>query len=193
MSAVQVSRETAVGPPQAAALIVTAIEGIEATAAALAAKLGLTVEIASTRAAALRLLGRRGYAIVVLDQMLADSDPEAADLIWKHASLAVPLQISFALAGSARLEREVRGALARRQREHQLAEVAAVAAIDAELKDAVTGFLLEARLALAEDGVPPRLESRLRTLAAIAEHLRHRLGAAPLPGSAMVVLHPAEN
>jgi hypothetical protein len=160
---------------QPAALIITAIEGIESTAAALAAQLKATVEIAASRATALRLLARRNYSIVVLDQILADSDPEGADLVWKHAGVAMPLQINFALAGSARLEREIRAALTRRQREQQLAGAAATAAIDAELKNAITGFLLESRLALAEQGIPPGVESRLRTLAEMADQLRERL------------------
>lgn len=161
-----------------AVLLVTAVDEMEAAAAALADKVGMTVEIASTRAAAVRLLERRNYVAVVLDQMLAEADGEGADLIWKRAGLAVPVQMSFALAGSARLEREVRGALARRKREQQLASEAAAAAIDAEVKDAVTGFLLESRLALAEENIPPRIEGRLQVLATMAEHLRDRLSAA---------------
>lgn len=173
---------------QPAALIITAIEGIETTAAALAAQLKATVEIAASRATALRLLARRSYSIVVLDQMLADSDPDGTDLIWKNAGVAIPLQISFALAGSARLEREIRAALARRQREQQLAGTAATAAIDVELKNAITGFLLESRLALAEEGIPPRVESRLRTLAEMAGRLRERLLLNALPDSTSVSL-----
>ncbi|MGA7887118.1 MAG: hypothetical protein WCA44_15355 [Acidobacteriaceae bacterium] len=161
-----------------AVLLVTAMDEMESAAAALAEKLGMSVEIASTRAGALRLLERRNYAAVVLDQMLAEADGEGADLIWKRAGLAVPVQMSFALAGSARLEREVRSALTRRRREQQLASEAAAAAMDAELKDAVTGFLLESRLALAEANIPPGIEVRLQTLAARAEQLRDRLSAA---------------
>jgi hypothetical protein len=157
------------------ALIVTPIDGIESTAAELASRTGIRVEIAGTQGAAMRLLDRRSYSVVILDQLLAESDPESADLVWKRAGLAVPLQISFALAGSARLEREVRAALNRRQREQELADVAAAAAVDAELKNAVTGLLLESQLALAEEGVPARVESRLRTLAGIADRLRDRL------------------
>lgn len=164
-----------------AALIVTALEGMEATASTLAAALRVTVEIASTRAAALRLLGRRSYAIVVLDQLLVDADPEGADLLWKHAGLAVPLQISFALAGAARLEREIRAALGRRAREQQLAVLAAAAEVDGALRNAVTGFLLESRLALAEEGIPPGVQIRLEHMAAMAAQLRDRLGAAFLP------------
>jgi len=167
------------GNPQtstpAAALIITATEDVETTVAALAGQLKATIEIAASRVTALRLLARRSYSIVVLDQILADSDPEGAELIWKHGGVAIPLQINFALAGSARLEREIRGALTRRRREQQLADAAAAAAIDAELKNAITGFLLESRLALAEEGIPPGVESHLRTLAEMAGRLRERL------------------
>lgn len=163
------------GPARLAVLIVTAIDDIETTAAALATQLKLKVEIAASRAAALRLLARRAYTVILLDQNLADSDPEGASLLWSHAGVAIPLQINFALAGSARVEREVRAALARRQREEQLASVAATTAIDIELKNAITGFLLESRLALAEENIPPHIEIRLRTLADMADRLRERL------------------
>lgn len=157
------------------ALIVSAIDEIESTAAALAAHLNLSVEIAATKSTALRLLGRKRYAIVILDQVFADTDPEGSELIWKNAAVAIPLQINFALAGSTRLEREVRSALARREREQQLAVSAAAGALDVELKNAITGFLLESQLALAEADIPPPVESRLRTLAGMAEQLRERL------------------
>ncbi|HEX4064958.1 MAG TPA: hypothetical protein VHZ09_02960 [Acidobacteriaceae bacterium] len=177
------ARETAgENRPRAAALIITALEEMDAMAAALAEGLVLTVEIASSRAAALRLLQRRAYAVVVLDHTLAEADAEGADLVWKYAGLAIPLQINFALAGSARLEREIRAALARRQREQQLAALAATAELDAELKNAVTGFLLESRLALEEKDLPPGIQSRLRTLAGIASRMRQRLSCAGLVG-----------
>jgi signal transduction histidine kinase len=172
-------------PSAAGILIVTAIEGIENTAAALAEHFGVSVEIASTRATALRLLARRCYSTVVLDQMLADSDPEGAEVIWKSTGLAIPLQFSFALAGRERLERELHAALLRRQREQQLAQSAAAAAIDAELKNMVTGLLLESQLALGEADLSPRLEARLRTLAEMAGSLRERL--CPKPQNAPTV------
>jgi signal transduction histidine kinase len=175
MSAQVNSSGNVASPAQPAALIITTIEGIETTAAALAAQMKLTVEIAANRTAAVRLLGRRGYSIVVLDQILADTDAEGADLIWKNAGVAIPLQLNFALAGSARLEREIRAALTRREREQVLAVAAARAAVDAELKNAITGILLESRLALAEENLPPRVENRLKTMALMADRLRERL------------------
>lgn len=161
--------------PPPAALVVTAVEDIETAASSLAARLDLTVEIASSRAAAVRLLNRRTYSVVILDQTLAEADREDADLVWKSAGLAIPLQLNFALAGGARLEREIRAALVRRQREQQQARAAAAAALDAEMKNAVTALLLESRLALEEESLPPRLEGRLRRLADMVEQLRERL------------------
>lgn len=170
------------------ALIITATDGVEEMAATLAQKLGIAVEVAASRAAALRLLQRRSYALVVLDQILADADPQGTELVWRHTGLAIPVQINFALAGSTRLEREMRGALTRRQREQQMAGVAAAAAVDAALKNAVTGILLESRLALEEKGLSPGIESRLRTLAGIANQLRERLGTKVLPDTTAVSL-----
>ena len=169
---------------QPAVLIVTALEGMEATASVLAAALELTVEIASTPSAALRLLDRRGYAAVVLDQLFADAEPDAADLLWKRSGLAIPLQISFGVAGAARLEREIRGALARRACEQRLAGLAAAAEVDAAVKNAVTGFLLESQLALAEEGISPQLHTHLQNLAAMAGALRERLGTTPRAAAA---------
>jgi hypothetical protein len=157
------------------ALLVTALEGAETTAATLAERLKIAIDLAATRAAALRLLSRRTYAVVILDQLMLDSDPEGAELIWKSAGLAIPVPLSFAVAGTGRVEREVRSALARRRRETQLATTAASAALDTELKNAVTGMLLESQLALQQNGVPPEIETRLRTLAEIAGRMRDRL------------------
>jgi CheY-like chemotaxis protein len=161
-------------------LMVTPLEGVESTAAALAENLGLAVDVASARAAALRLLNRRSYAVVIVDQMLAEADAEGADLIWKAAGLAIPVPMSFALSAADRVEREVRAALARRRKELQLAAAAAAAALDAEIKNAVTGMLLESQLALGEMAVPPQIASRLQTLAGIADNLRKKLAEAPV-------------
>ena len=156
-------------------LIVTPLDGIDTAAEPLGNRLGAKVERAATRSAALRMLERKSYSAVVLDQIIADSDPEGADVLWKHSGLAVPLQVNLAIAGTERVERELRAALARRQREQQLAEEAASAALDVELKNAVTAFLLEAQLALREDGVPPSVQNRLRTIESIADRIRARL------------------
>jgi hypothetical protein len=140
----------------------------------------------STRSAALRVLERRAYTLVVMDQQLSEADPEGADLVWKHAGLAMPLQFSFALSGSERLEREIRTAVARRGRERELAGAAALAELDSELKNDVTGLLLESELALAAANVSPEVAGRLQRVRDIAERMRSRLSR-PVAGEASIV------
>ncbi|HKR27967.1 MAG TPA: hypothetical protein VJS11_10940 [Acidobacteriaceae bacterium] len=160
-------------------LIVTMIEDIEAKAAEITGHLGVAIDIAAGRAAALRLLERKPYSVVVLDQMLAETDPPGADLLWRHSGLAVPMQLSLSIGGSMRLERDLRMALARRQREQELAHLAASAEVDVEIKNGVTALLLQSQLALQENDIPPQIESRLRTMAGIADRLRADLQKSP--------------
>jgi hypothetical protein len=156
-------------------LWVTGIEGARNCAAVVEAQLGLEVEVASGRKAALHALRSKEYEAVVIDETLAECDPAAAERICEEAGLAIPLQINFALSGAARLTREIRAALRRRERERALARRAATAAIEAELKSTVAGLLLQSQLALSGDEVPGPTASRLRTMADLAASLRQQL------------------
>jgi CheY-like chemotaxis protein len=156
-------------------LIVTGIEGARNCAAVVAAQLGMEVEVADGRKAALAALRRREYAAVTVDETMAECDPASAEAIWEHAGLAIPLQINFALSGSARLIRELRSALHRREREQMLARRAATAAIESELKSTVAGLLLHSQLALTGAEMPPLVAEKLRMVADLAGSLRQQL------------------
>ncbi|MDE3188471.1 MAG: hypothetical protein KGM96_13235 [Acidobacteriota bacterium] len=158
-------------------LMVTGIEGARNCAAVVGAQLGMEVEVAEGRRAALAALRKREFAAVIVDETLAECDPAAAEAIWERAALAIPLQINFALSGTARLVREIRAALHRRTREQTLAHRAAAAAIETELKTTVAGLLLHAQLALTGGEVPAPLAERLRVVADLAGSLRQRLSA----------------
>ena len=162
-------------PVPQAVLMITAIPSAESCAANLAAALGVPVEIASSRKLGLSALRRHDYATVIVDDSIAESDPAGTDLIWKHSGLAVPLQINFALVGCARLGREVKAALARREHEQSLAMRAATSSLENDLKSTVTGLLLQSELALSEPSVPPQLASKLRLMVELAGTLRRRL------------------
>ena len=155
--------------------MVTSMAGAENCAASLAGMLGQPVEIASSRKLGLSALRRRDYAMVIVDETIAEADPAGADLLWKHSGLAVPLQINFALLGCARLGREVKAALARREQERSLALRAATSTLENDLKSTVTGLLLQSELALAEPSVPPQLASKLKLMVELAGTLRRRL------------------
>lgn len=156
-------------------LMITGISGAENCAESIAKQLGYAVEIAASRRAGLAALRRREYTVVVVDESVAESDPEGAELLWKHAGLAIPVQINFAISGAARLVREVRSALGRREQEQALAMRAAATAMESELRDTVTGLLLQSELALSEPSVSAPLAAKLRLVAELAGSLRHRL------------------
>jgi hypothetical protein len=160
------------------ALMITAAEGLEGCIAELHGRLNLDVELASSRRVATQALARREFAVVILDQALAESDPEGADLVWKQSGLAVPVQVNFALSSPARLMREVKAALQRREQEMALSLRAAAAAVDGEVKNAVTAMLLGSQLALEADDLPPAAREKVATVAQLAETLRRKLETA---------------
>ncbi len=158
-------------------LLVTGIEGARNCATVVGEQLGMEVEAAEGRKAALAALRRREFLAVVVDETLAECDPAAADRICEHAGLAIPLQINFAISGAARLVREIRSALHRREREQAVARRAAAAAMEAELKSTVAGLLLHSQLALSGSEVPAPVADRLRVVADLAGSLRRQLSA----------------
>jgi hypothetical protein len=158
-------------------LMVTGIEGARNCATVVSAQLGMDVEVAEGRKTALAALRRREFLAVVVDETMAECDPAAAERIWEQSGLAIPLQINFALSGAARVIREIRAALHRREREQVLAHRAAAAAIEAELKGTVAGLLLHSQLALNGSEVPQPIAERLRTVASLAGNLRQQLSA----------------
>ena len=158
-------------------LIVTGVEGARNCAAVVSAQLGMEVEVAEGRKAALAALRHREFAAVVVDETMAECDPAAAEAVWERSGLAIPLQSNFALSGAARLIREIRAALHRREREQILARRAAAAAIENELKTTVAGLLLHSQLALSGAEVPSNVADKLRVVADLAGSLRQQLSA----------------
>jgi hypothetical protein len=158
-------------------LLVTGIEGARNCADVIQEHLGMPVEVAAGRREALACLRKGESQAVVIDETLAECDPAAADRICEAAGLAIPLQINFAVSGAARLIREIRSALHRREREQAVARRAAAAAIEAELKSTVAGLLLHSQLALSGSEVPAPVADRLRVVADLAGSLRQQLSA----------------
>ena len=156
-------------------LMITSIPGAESCASSLVRTLGMPVEIASSRKLGLTALRRREYAAVIVDESIAEEDPAGAELLWKHSALAVPIQVNFALLGCARLAREVKAALTRREQEQSLALRAATSSLENDLKSTVTGLLLQSELALAEPSVPAHLTAKLKLMVELAGTLRTKL------------------
>jgi hypothetical protein len=158
-------------------LMVTGVEGARNCAAVVGAQLSMDVDVAEGRKGALTALRQKEYKAIIVDETLAECDPSAAEAIWEHSGLAIPLQINFALSGASRLVREIRAALQRREREQLLARRAAAAAIETELKTTVAGLLLHSQLALNGVGVSAPVAEKLRVVADLAGSLRQQLSS----------------
>ena len=158
-------------------LLVTGIEGARNCADVIAKQLDREVVVAEGRKTALAQLRQREFAAVVVDETVASCDPAAAEAIWDRSGLAIPMQINFALSGAARLVREIRAALHRREREQELAHRAAAAAVQSELKSTVAGLLLQSQLALSSSELTSPVVERLKLVASLAGDLRRQLGA----------------
>ena len=162
-------------------LMVTGIEGARNCGAAVSTQLGMEVEVAENRRAALAILKRREFQAIVVDETMVECDPAGAEAIWAQTGLAIPLQINFALSGAMRVVREIKAALHRREREQALAGRAAAITIETELKSTVAGLLLHSELALKGSGVPPAVADRMRVVAELAVTLRQQLNTSRNP------------
>jgi len=162
-------------------LMVTGIEGARNCGAAVSTQLGMEVEVAENRRAALAILKRREFQAIVVDETMVECDPAGAEAIWAQTGLAIPLQINFALSGAMRVVREIKAALHRREREQALAGRAAAIAIETELKSTVAGLLLHSELALKGSGVPPAIADRMRVVVGLAVTLRQQLNTSRNP------------
>ena len=109
------------------ALLVTGMEGAANCAQALQSTLGITIEVAAGRRAALSALRKQEYDLVVVDDSLADADPSGADPLWEAIGMAQPITVNFVLSGTERVAREIRTALRRREREQENSGFAEVA------------------------------------------------------------------
>jgi hypothetical protein len=174
-------------------LMITSIAGAENCAAVLSKQFGLAVETARSRKEGLAALRRREFVLIVVDQSLIEHREDGMDSLLKHAGLAIPLEINFAISGCGRVVREVRAALQRRVREKDLALSAASSSIRSDLRDAIAGLLLQSQLALTEPGVTPQLAERLQLLLELASHLRQRLDTPDLRVTAPIMRPPVRN
>jgi CheY-like chemotaxis protein len=160
-------------------LLVTSIAGAENCATAIGRQLGLAVELAQNRRAALAALRRREYSVMVLDDGLVEADPAGAEVLWQQAGLAIPVQVNLGISGCNRVLREVRAALQRRERELSLAMRAATQLMEGEMNTTLTGLLLQTELALAEPALPAHVAAKLQQVVELAGALREQLRHPP--------------
>ena len=136
---------------------------------------GQRVQVAHSLSEGVSLLRREEFAVVVADLLLLDSNPKAADLLWRNTGVAVPVEVNFALSSAERIARDVRAAVERREKEQLLAARAAEAILRSELTGTVSGILLNSEIALSQPQLPASVQDRIRSVHELAEQLRSRL------------------
>jgi len=156
-------------------LLVTAAATAQQCALEITGALDCAVEVAESRKSAIALLRRQEFSAVVVDDALAEADLEGADQLFSAAGMAVPLQVNFAISSAARVIRELRAALYRRQSDEARARAAAESNLQADIGSALTGMVLELDLLRSGKEFPAEFRERLVQLTALTTELRRKL------------------
>jgi hypothetical protein len=144
-------------------------------AAAIEAALNQPTRLAQTLHDAARCLREEEFLAVLLDQTLLETDLDQADLIEQHLGTATPVYVNCALSGTARVIRELRAALHRRQKESAVARKAAEQALGSELRELLTAMLLDCGLVLALPNLPPQAREKIRAVHSLAHQTAEKL------------------
>jgi hypothetical protein len=123
-------------------------------------------QICPKLAVAARTLRSTECSALVIDQNLLEADPATTDVVLNEAETAIPVFVNFAICGIARVVRDVRSALQRREGERLRAVREAEANLRSQLTEALTGILLSSQLAMevpGPGGSPGALALRLST------------------------------
>jgi len=158
-------------------LLISSLARVQDLAQALQEETQEPVQVCVTFAEAMAALQAREFSAVILDQLLLDGDPDGGETARKHFGSAIPVYVNFAVNGSARLVRELRSALQRRQRDIAAARKDAQHALRHELNDTVTALLLSCELALQVPDLPASAESKMQQVDALAKEVSAKLGA----------------
>jgi hypothetical protein len=158
-------------------LLITSLADGSKCASALQEATDEATTIASTLADAVRQLQSQQFSAVILDQLLLDSEPEEAEVVFKHLGQAVPVYLNFALVGMNRVTRELRSALNRRSREVVTARREAEQALRHELNEKVTALMLSCEMALQVPGLPEVAQAKMHDVDSLAREMRDKLGA----------------
>ena len=155
-------------------LVTSSKRGVEC-ATVLQQALAEPVQLADNVRRATSVMRHDEYSAVVLDDAMADADPDAVDILLNTSGMAVPVYVNLALSNSARVAREVRQALRRHDGARTIAMRAAESLLRSELRGVVTGILLSTELVLNSQELPFEAEEKLKLVCQLATQIRGRL------------------
>jgi hypothetical protein len=156
-------------------LLITSSNRAPDYAVALEHAIGEEVEVADTTKLALAQLRNGEYSAVVIDEALVESEPDAIDMLLRHAGMAVPVYVNLAISGPQRVVHNVKITLRRQEESRLIAIRAAETLLRTELRGAVTGILLSTELALRTPDLPDEAAEKMRSVCHLASEIRSRL------------------
>jgi signal transduction histidine kinase len=115
------------------------------------------------------------YSAVVIDECLLDADPDQASLLLKHIQTAMPVYINGAINGIPRIVETVQSACQRRMRDEAAARLSAQASLRSELREPLTGIILNCELLLGDANVPVGVKDKIRAMHELARQLGAKL------------------
>ena len=158
-------------------LLVTTSSRAKDYAAALQQGTGHKAQIASSVPQATAKLRAAEYAVLATDQSILESDLSALDTLLNHCGTALPIFVNLSLHSPDRIVREAQVALRRAESERITAERMAARVLRNELRNELTGILLNSELALKGTTIPQEVSEKIRSVRALAEKMRARLEA----------------
>ncbi len=138
---------------------------------------GERVHLVETFAHASAALREREYSVIVIDQDMAQADPEGDSSVVHADGVAFPVYVNLALSNAERVLAEVRSALRRRHAERIAAIRMAASELRDELKGAVTGILLSSELAMSVPELPRAAQVKIKFVHDLAQGMRRQLEA----------------
>jgi hypothetical protein len=142
---------------------------------ALEQAIGEAVEVCETVRKAASMLRNHEYSAVVLDDPMVENEGDALETLLNNLGLVIPVYVNLAISNAERIARELRLALRRNRESRLIALRAAESQLRSEIRDAVTGILLSAELAMRHPEVPAEALEKLTSVCQLASTIRTRL------------------
>jgi signal transduction histidine kinase len=120
-------------------------------------------------------LRTKSYSAVIVDECLVDADPDQASLVLKHIQTAIPVYVNGAMNGIARVVDKVQVALQRRAQDEAAARLSALTALSSELREPLTGILLNCELVLEAANLEHGIKEKIRAVHELARQLGAKL------------------
>jgi signal transduction histidine kinase len=116
-------------------------------------------------------LRAHNYTAVVIDECLLDAEPDQASLVLKHIQTAIPIYVNGAINGISRIVEKVQSALQRRTHDEAAARLSALASLRSELREPLTGIILNCELILDVPNVAFAVKDKVRAVHDLARQL----------------------